>query len=162
MTTEEFIQKAKEVHGDRYDYSKVQYINTKTKVCIICKEHGEFWQRANNHIIGHGCHKCAVKASSIPKPRIWTKEKVFEEARKYSTRREFQDKAKGAYSKALQHGWLEDMHWLKLIRRTWTKEDVMAEAQKYTTRTHFSQNASGAYGIARRNGWLDDFFPKNK
>ena len=40
LTTEEFIKKAREVHGDRYDYSKVEYVNKKTKVCIICKEHG--------------------------------------------------------------------------------------------------------------------------
>ena len=37
------IEKAKRVHGDKYDYSKVEYVNTATKVCIICPEHGEFW-----------------------------------------------------------------------------------------------------------------------
>lgn len=37
-----FIEKAKNKHGDKYDYSKVEYINSTTKVCIICKEHGEF------------------------------------------------------------------------------------------------------------------------
>ena len=41
MTTEEFILKAQAVHGDKYDYSKVEYVNNKTKVCIICPEHGE-------------------------------------------------------------------------------------------------------------------------
>ena len=39
-----FIERAKKVHGDKYDYSKVEYVNTHTKVCIICPEHGEFWQ----------------------------------------------------------------------------------------------------------------------
>lgn len=38
LTTEEFVQKAKEIHGDKYDYSKVDYKNSKEKVCIICKE----------------------------------------------------------------------------------------------------------------------------
>ena len=38
-----FIEKAKKAHGDKYDYSKVQYVNAYTKVCIICTEHGEFW-----------------------------------------------------------------------------------------------------------------------
>lgn len=42
LTTEEWVAKARAVHGDRYDYSKVEYINGKTKVCIICPEHGEF------------------------------------------------------------------------------------------------------------------------
>lgn len=44
MTTEEFIAKAREVHGDKYDYSKVNYINNSTKVIIICPIHGEFEQ----------------------------------------------------------------------------------------------------------------------
>ena len=42
-TTEQFIKEAKMVHGDKYDYSKVEYINNRTKVCIICPKHGEFW-----------------------------------------------------------------------------------------------------------------------
>jgi len=42
LTTEEFVKRAKEVHGDKYNYSKVNYINSKTNVCIICPEHGEF------------------------------------------------------------------------------------------------------------------------
>jgi hypothetical protein len=37
-----FIEKARNIHGDRYDYSKVNYVNQRTKVTIICKEHGEF------------------------------------------------------------------------------------------------------------------------
>ena len=59
MTTEEFIRRAKDVHGDRYDYSKVEYVNTRTKVCIICPEHGEFLQIPNNHLQGQGCPYCA-------------------------------------------------------------------------------------------------------
>ena len=48
--TEEFIRKAKKIHGDKYNYSKVKYKNNSTKVCIICPKHGEFWQRPNDHI----------------------------------------------------------------------------------------------------------------
>lgn len=59
LTTEEFIRKAREVHGDKYDYSKVEYVNSQTKVCIICPIHGEFWQRPNAHLRGQGCKKCA-------------------------------------------------------------------------------------------------------
>ena len=57
-TIENFIKKAREKHGDKYDYSKVKYVNCMTKVCIICPEHGEFWQRPNSHLSGHGCPKC--------------------------------------------------------------------------------------------------------
>ena len=57
--TEDFIKKAREIHGDRYDYSKVNYVNNETPVCIICPEHGEFWQTPYNHVKGCGCQKCA-------------------------------------------------------------------------------------------------------
>ncbi len=60
FNSEVFIKQAKKVHGDKYDYSKVEYINAKEKVCIICPTHGEFWQIAEVHAyIGCGCPKCA-------------------------------------------------------------------------------------------------------
>ena len=60
LTTEEFIAKAKAVHGDKYDYSKVEYVDSTTKVCIVCKKHGDFWQLPSSHIKGHGCVKCSA------------------------------------------------------------------------------------------------------
>ena len=57
--TERFIEKATNVHGDKYDYSKVNYINSTTKVCIICPKHGEFWQTPSNHLQGSKCPKCS-------------------------------------------------------------------------------------------------------
>ena len=60
FTREEFIKKAREVHGDKYDYSKVEYINTNTKVCIICPKHGEFWQTPAHHLSGVGCPFCNI------------------------------------------------------------------------------------------------------
>ena len=60
MSKDKFLKKAKEVHGDKYDYSKVEYINNRTKVCIICPEHGEFWQTPSNHLRGwEGCEECS-------------------------------------------------------------------------------------------------------
>lgn len=56
--TKTFIEKAKEVHGDKYDYSKVVYIDSTTKICIICPIHGEFFQRPAEHLRGKGCTKC--------------------------------------------------------------------------------------------------------
>ena len=58
LTKEEFIKKAREKHGDKYDYSNVDYKYNKTKVCIICPEHGEFLQKPTYHIQGQGCPKC--------------------------------------------------------------------------------------------------------
>jgi len=60
-STSTFIRKSKLKHGDLYDYSKVEYINTDKKVCIICKEHGEFWQPARSHLRGAGCNKCGIQ-----------------------------------------------------------------------------------------------------
>ena len=64
-TTLNFIEKAKEKHGNKYDYSYVEYTNNKDKVCIIChkqdkfgREHGEFWQAPKDHLHGQGCPRC--------------------------------------------------------------------------------------------------------
>ena len=56
MDTDEFIRKAKVVHGDFYDYSKVVYVDEHTKVCIIDPEFGEFWQQPNSHLNGRGSY----------------------------------------------------------------------------------------------------------
>lgn len=60
MTTEEFINKAKNKHGDKYDYSKVIYNKSTEKVVIICKVHGEFQQTPHKHNQGCGCQKCGI------------------------------------------------------------------------------------------------------
>lgn len=54
----DFINIAKKIHNNKYDYSKVNYVNAITKVCIICPEHGEFWQIPYSHLKGFGCQKC--------------------------------------------------------------------------------------------------------
>ena len=59
MTQEEFILRAAEVHGGKYDYSKVVYINSQKHVTIVCPAHGEFSQSANAHLRGQGCRKCS-------------------------------------------------------------------------------------------------------
>ena len=58
LTTDDWIEMAKKVHGNKYDYSKVNYKKNSEKVCIICPEHGEFWQVPYSHIGGCGCPKC--------------------------------------------------------------------------------------------------------
>ena len=75
-TKEEFIEKARKIYGNKYDYSKVEYKNNKTKVCIICheknvlgEEHGEFWQRPNDHLSGYSCPKCGN--NHIPTTEEW-------------------------------------------------------------------------------------------
>ena len=61
-TLEEFITESKLIHGDKYDYSLVDYKNKETPIKIICKKHNYvFTQIPNDHLRGHGCDKCSGK-----------------------------------------------------------------------------------------------------
>jgi hypothetical protein len=64
LNSKTFINKSELIHGDKYDYSLVDYVNNKTKVKIICKEHGNFEQIPSNHLKGQGCSKCCGKFKS--------------------------------------------------------------------------------------------------
>lgn len=75
LTTEQFIKKAKEAHGDTYDYNSVIYISIKTKVAIDCSTHGKFYQTPEKHLKGQGCSKCSRKHKK-------TTEEFVEEAKK--------------------------------------------------------------------------------
>jgi len=72
LTTNEFIERAQLVHGDRYDYSRVTYVTSHDKIEIICHEHGSFWQSPVNHTKGNkaGCPGCAVSGFDQTKPAI--------------------------------------------------------------------------------------------
>ena len=61
-TTQEFIQQALEIHGNRYNYSLTEYVNAKTKVKILCRTHGSFYQDPNTHLHGSGCTKCVIES----------------------------------------------------------------------------------------------------
>lgn len=54
----DFIKRSNEIHGDKYDYSEIKYVDWNTKVSIICPIHGRFDQTPNSHLSGHGCPKC--------------------------------------------------------------------------------------------------------
>lgn len=60
LTLDEFIDKSKKIHGDKYDYSKVKYLNNHTNITIICPEHGEFKIKPSHHLMGMGCHFCTT------------------------------------------------------------------------------------------------------
>ena len=72
----EFLQQAKEIHGDRYDYSKVVWKNKSTPVEITCKVHGSFWQAPTIHLKGANCPKCVKEEHKL------NNEKFIEKARK--------------------------------------------------------------------------------
>lgn len=58
LTKDGFIEKARKVHGEVYNYDNVEYKDSKTNVLITCKKHGDFLQKPNKHLIGQGCPKC--------------------------------------------------------------------------------------------------------
>ena len=72
-TRNDFIQKLKEIHGNEYNYSKVMYKNSITKIIIVCKKHGEFKQIPSAHMVGQGCPKCGIQ-KNIQSRRISTEE----------------------------------------------------------------------------------------
>jgi len=74
MTKETFLLKAHEAHGNRYDYTLVEFIDARTAVTIQCKEHGPFKQKPTKHIKGQGCPKCAY---ITPINKILSKAKKF-------------------------------------------------------------------------------------
>ena len=106
--------------------------------------------------LGHMCKK-------------WSKEKCFEEAKKYKTRSEFQKNAPQAYHLSITNNWIDNMTWLPKIQNVpngyWqNKENVINEAKKYKTRGEFQKNNVGAYESARKNKWFGemDWFEKPK
>lgn len=163
ITTEEFIEKARNSHANRYDYSKFIYINAKTKGIIICTEHGEFNQAPSNHLSGCGCPRCKNKKISESR-RIWYKEDVILLAKKCITRSEFRKNCPGAYDAAHTNGWLDEscdhmVDGTKLFydeNKMWIKENCTINALLFKTRTEFRKKSNGAYDSARKNGWLEE------
>lgn len=74
MTTDEWIERAKAIHGDRYDYSQTVYVNQRTKVKIICPEHGMFEQNADSHLRGCGCRLCGIQSENRKGVHSWSSE----------------------------------------------------------------------------------------
>lgn len=56
-----FIEKSKNIHGKKYDYSKVEYTNNHIDIILVCKIHGKFKQKPNDHLTGYGCWECGVE-----------------------------------------------------------------------------------------------------
>lgn len=74
MTTEEWVERARQVHGDKYDYSQTVYVNQRANVKIICPIHGLFEQKADSHIRGCGCRLCGFKSENHIGVHGWSDE----------------------------------------------------------------------------------------
>lgn len=84
LGVDEFIVRSKSIHGNKYDYSKVIYVNNKTPVEIICSQHGSFWQRPEKHLIGHICPFCCKNFKDTTKSFIEKARKVHGSLYDYS------------------------------------------------------------------------------
>lgn len=75
-TKADWVIEANKKHEHRYDYSKAVYVNNKTKLCIQCPAHGEFWQEPNAHLKGQKCPKCAVVGGKLNTKEFIRKSKL--------------------------------------------------------------------------------------
>lgn len=81
-TTQEFVLDAIKIHRDKYCYDKVKYIGVFNEVEIICKKHGSFWQRPNDHLNGCGCPKCRYSKLEILISKLLDNNKIIYEYEK--------------------------------------------------------------------------------
>jgi len=84
LTNEEVIHKFKNIHGDRYNYSNVEYTNNSTNVTIICSKHGSFHQRPSSHLRGNGCSECSGKKPHTSKEVVETFKNMYGDNYDYS------------------------------------------------------------------------------
>jgi very-short-patch-repair endonuclease len=80
LTQEDVIKEIKKVHGDKYDLSKVHYVNRRTKICVICSTHGEWFTLTEQLFRGQGCFTCGKNLAGLKK-RI-SKDEFLERAAK--------------------------------------------------------------------------------
>lgn len=111
LTTQEFIEKSKKIHGDRYDYSLVDYVHSETKVNIKCYEHGMFEQTPSHHTHKtkpQGCPKCSGK--------VKTTEDIIKEFKSIHGNRydysstEYKGSSFKVKIKCLEHGYFEQRY----------------------------------------------------
>lgn len=84
LTTEEFIKRANQIHNNKYDYSKTNYINMNTKVKIICPIYGEFLQTPRGHLVRKGCAKCAQNNKSNTEEFVKKAKEIYGDKYDYS------------------------------------------------------------------------------
>lgn len=82
-TTEQFIKEAREIHGDKYNYDKVNYIDINTKVIITCPKHGDFEQTPHDHLRGSGCSDCKTSFGELSTKLFLESSDILFEQHKY-------------------------------------------------------------------------------
>ncbi len=144
--------------------NKSEFNKKFNRACVIAKKNG--WMKDYTWL----------NIKRIAHNKKWDCRTVYEEARKYNTRKEFSDNAHGAYKVALTNGWMDSYDWFKdshtvqsegcknswIERRKWTYDVCKQLAAESKGKLDFRRKSSGAYSASWKNKWLDDFFPKKK
>ena len=84
LSKDVFVERSRKKHGDKYDYSKVEYINMKTKVIIICPKHGEFLQLPDNHLRGKECASCKGRGDIVTNLKLFIEKSKLMHNNKYN------------------------------------------------------------------------------
>lgn len=136
LTTEEFINRARKIHGDKYDYSQSVYVNARSKVIIICPEHGKFCQTPDCHTnMKQGCPKCQSSKKEIIIRKI-----LHNNGYKYKEQKTFKDCINSKTNRRLKYDfYLPDKNMLveyngkqhyQYIKR-WHQNHQSLESQQY-------------------------------
>ena len=156
MSQSEFIQKAKEIHGDEYDYDKVVYVNFRTKIIITCQKHGDFQQSPGSHLRGRGCPRCYHKAEGKIAIYLNLRHVVH---REFRIDNKFFDFYLPDYNLIIERD--GEQHYPKLWNRGRNPWNVKALIQSFSEehqndidKTKLAKENS--YKIARIPYWLDD------
>lgn len=153
-TTEEFVDKARKVHGHKYNYSKVEYIKGSLKVLIICKLHGEFMQTPQSHLKGSGCPICSRHVK-------YTKEVCLNEAKKYSSRGDFKKYSPKIYDTACNKHWIDEIcsHMIGKVRYKpgWWDDinNCIETASLYSTPQELMRAEKGCHASICKHKWQD-------
>lgn len=134
LTTEQFIQKARAVHGDKYDYSCTVYASVSAKLLISCFYHGIFSQRANTHLNGCGCPDCGVENRARAERQDWLSKAKGRNARLYFLR--VYSDTESFYKVGIT---------LTTVEKRYKNKDSLAGYQYEILAQHISANASGVY-----------------
>lgn len=173
QTTKWFVEKARQAHGDKFDYSKVKYINNHTPVIIGCPIHGEFQQTPANHLKGQGCPDCGRKKLQLTKEEVFKRIASILEGTPYELVQPFEYKTDRKTIVKLHcsiHDETWEMSWHSFMydsdnkhftgcsgcRQIYSKEDCLKAAIKCSSRSEFEKKYSGEYAKAMRMGWLDE------
>jgi len=154
--SDKFKQQAHLVHKNKYDYSKVEYINNHTPVEIICPEHGSFFQSPLSHLKGRRCPQCG-RLSGAEKHTKWTKESIQKIASQYSERGDFRTKEPVAYQIMVKNGWTNDiLSHMSGGHKEWTKDEIINLTKNYTNKSDFTDDYPNARMAAMRHGWWEE------